>query len=311
MLRRGQRLLRLAARVGEDQAIYEQVFEGLGYAANREPFRKLAQALPLDGLSADTDASRLLALFFGMAGLLPDATQVAVLPELADFVTQAWREWWLSGRTVAGLTWNTAGSRPLNSVERRLAGGVAWLLRCEMRPVRWLRSCVARSDGVPRQLLREFLSPARMAGPWEGIRDFGTRLAHPAMLLGRERLTDLALNTYLPFLAVNAEVENDDDTLTLVRAAWERLPRGQENHLLRDAVRRFLSPPSRSREVLRTASQQQGMMDIFQNFCLALDHACYECPFCHPVNQKALSREQTRTGQLVGDGGFEPSTSTV
>ena len=131
------------------------------------------------------------------------------------------------------------------------------------------------------------------------------------MLLGRERLTDLALNTFLPFLAAKAEVENADNTFTLARTAWEMLPRGQENHLLRDAVRRFLSPPSRSREVLRTASQQQGMMDIFQNFCLALDHACCECPFCHSVNQKALPREQTRTGQLVGDGGLEPSTSTV
>ncbi len=279
MLRRGQRLLQLAARVGGDQAIYEQVFEGLGYAANREPFRQLAQILPLEGLDDSAEISQLLALFFGTAGLLPDTTQVEILPEMADFVAMAWRERWLSGRTAMGLTWNLSGSRPLNSVERRLAGGVAWLMHCGKKPVQWLQGCVTRADGVPRRLLREFLAPLRLAGPWEGVRDFENRLPRPVALLGRERLTDLALNTFLPYLAAQAEVENNTDTLTLVRSAWEMLPRGQENHLLKDAVRRFLSPPSRAHEVLRTASQQQGMMDIFQNFCLALDHACLECPF--------------------------------
>ncbi|MBR4125890.1 MAG: DUF2851 family protein [Victivallales bacterium] len=279
MLRRGQRLLRLAARVGEDQALYEQVFEGLGYAANREPFRKLAQSLPLESMGKLDDRQGLLALFFGAAGLLPDTTQVEVLPELADFVADAWRIWWRSGRTAPAITWNLSGSRPLNSVERRLAGGVELLCHCDGSPTRWLRTCVANAGGAPRRLLRELLAPLRLEGPWEGIRDFVTRLPRPVALLGRERLTDLALNTYLPFLAAKAEVEEDTATLTLARSAWEMLPRGQENHLLKDAVRRFLSPPSRSREVLRTASQQQGMMDIFQNFCLALDHACIECPF--------------------------------
>ena len=279
MLRRGQRLLRLAARAGADQAIYEQVFEGLGYAANREPFRRLAQTLPLDSLGNFDDAEWLFAIFFGTAGLLPDPTQQEVLPELAVAVNDAWRTWWLGGRVAAGIAWNPSGSRPLNSVERRLAGGVAWLRHCGGQPLSWLRGCVARADGAPRRLLRELLTPPQLAGPWEGVRDFTARLPKPIALLGRERLTDLALNTYLPFLAAQAEADNDAETLALSRAAWELLPRGQENHLLKDAVRRFLSPPSRAHEVLRTASQQQGMMDIFQNFCLALDHACNECPF--------------------------------
>ena len=30
-------------------------------------------------------------LFFGAAGLLPDTTQAAVLPELASLVSEAWR----------------------------------------------------------------------------------------------------------------------------------------------------------------------------------------------------------------------------
>ncbi len=279
MLRRGQRLLRLAARVGAEQALYEQVFEGLGYSANREPFRRLAQAIPLDDLRGCVEPTKLLALFFGAAGLLPDTTQQAVLPEIAEFVALAWQEWWRSGRVVADVSWSPSGGRPLNSVERRLAGGVAWLCRCAGHPVRWLAECVARSNAMPRQLLRELLTSPRMEGAWESMRDFSSKLPRPVALLGRERMTDLALNTFLPYLAAKAESEGDEATMTLARSAWSMIPRGQENHLLKDAIRRFLSPPARSNEVLRYASQQQGMMDIFQNFCLALDHACNECPF--------------------------------
>ncbi|MBQ4480409.1 MAG: DUF2851 family protein [Victivallales bacterium] len=280
MLRRGQRLLRLGAQVGEDQALYEQTFEGLGYAFNRQPFRQLAQALPLSACQdACRNESKMMALFLGTAGLLPDPTQVEILPEFRTFVSMAWRHWWASGQTSIGLKWNRNGTRPLNSIERRLAGGVFWLHACQSRPGCWLRECVEQSKGTPRQLLRLLTIPLKQDPQWEKMLNFETRLARPAALLGRERMVDLALNTFLPYLAAKAEMDHDDTTRQLAQDTWELIPCGQENHLLKDAVRRFLSPPSRARELLRNASQQQGMLDIFQNFCLALDHSCAECPF--------------------------------
>ena len=282
MLRRGQRLLRLAARSSEDQALYEQVFEGLGYAANREAFRTLAQLLPLNSLTDIEETNSLMARYFGMAGLLPDTTQTKVLPAFRPFVAQAWREWWASGLTAGDLHWNRAGSRPLNSIHRRLAGGIFWLQQCHGHPAQWLLNCAARAENNPKILLDKLLETSVRETPWDTMRDFATPVARQTALLGRERRRDLAVNTFLPFLVANAELQKDEPLRELARAAWEKIPRTQENRLLRDAVRRFLAPPSRARELLRRASQQQGMMDIFQNFCLALDHACQECPFVVP-----------------------------
>ena len=280
MMRRGQRLLRLAAQIGEDQALYEEAFEGLGYAANRRPFRQIAQALPLKScMPFSADNTKMLALFFGIAGLLPDPTQVAVIPEFRPFVLDAWKIWWDSGMTTLELQWNHAGTRPLNSMVRRLAGGVFWLQKCQSRPHAWLQNCIAQANGSPRQLLRLLVQPLEVDSVWLSMHDFECRLAHPSALLGRERLLDLTLNTFLPYLVAKAEMEKDPSVMELGQNAWELLPRGQENHVLKDAIRRFLAPPSRARQLLRHASQQQGMMDIFQNFCLALNHNCNECPF--------------------------------
>ncbi|MBR6470903.1 MAG: DUF2851 family protein [Victivallales bacterium] len=280
MMRRGQRLLRLAAQIGEDQALYEQAFEGLGYSANRTPFRQIAQALPLESCrSLIENPVQMLAIFFGIAGLLPDTTRTTIIPEFRPFVLAAWKHWWKSGRTAPDIKWSPSGSRPLNSIERRLAGGVFWLQRCHASPLAWLQSCLSQANGIPRQLLRRLTSPLNPDPRWESLRTFETRLPRPATLLGRERLLDLALNTFLPFLVAKAEMEHDAPTMKLCQETWELLPRGQENHVLKDAIRRFLTPPARARELLRHASQQQGMMDIFQNFCIALDHSCTECPF--------------------------------
>jgi hypothetical protein len=89
----------------------------------------------------------------------------------------------------------------------------------------------------------------------------------------------LAINIWLPFLGAKADAEGNCRALEIVREAWLNVPRTQENHLLKEAVHRFLTPPSRSRQLLRRAAQQQGMMDIYRNFCLALQHSCNECPF--------------------------------
>ena len=281
--RHGQELLRQCAERGEEQALYETVFDGLGYAANRRPFRMLAQAMPLASLAPDTPPDHLLAAFLGRAGLLPDPTREEILPAFAAWLGDAWKYWWSTGLESLDLPWAPFGGRPLNSVHRRLAAGVFWLVECQCRPAAWLRQTARDHAGAPRRLLRRLLAPAPEPPFWRGIRDFHTAVQPPAALLGRERRADLALNIWLPYLGAVAEMEDDARLLADVRDAWMSLPRGQENHLLRDAAHRFLTPPSRERQLLRKAAQQQGIMDVFRNFCLALNHNCNDCPFVVPA----------------------------
>lgn len=276
--RHGRRMLQRGMDIGLEQALYEKILDAMGYAANREAFRILAKELPVARLqSMSPDRDGLLAVFLGVSGLLPDPTREPVLPELRAWVTSAWGRWWQSGLERLDLPWKHNGVRPMNSVFRRVAGAALWLHQCQCRPLNWLEQC-AKSPS-PDALQKALMMPLADDAPWNHCRDFQHALPKPAALLGTDRRRDLLQNVLLPFLAAKAEMEGREELLLRIRQVWEALPRLQENHLMGNAICRFLTPPSRWRELLDGAAQQQGIMDIFQNFCLALDHNCDECPF--------------------------------
>ncbi len=280
--RHGRTLLQRGLETGQEQSLYERAMEALGYANNRENFLALAQGIPLELLRTHTEEGKdregLLALLLGAGGLLPDPTREKVLPALRPWLTQAWKRWWQSGLPRLPLVWKPGG-RPLNNAFRRTLAAAFWLHRCQCRPWVWLSRLARETRASPQALLKAVMAPLTEEAPWSQCRDFQHALPHPAALLGEDRRRDLAQNVLLPLLDAQAEEEGDAALQETVRRAWAMLPRLQENHLLRKAVSRFLTPPSRWHQLLPGAPQQQGMMDIFQNFCLALDHCCGECPF--------------------------------
>ena len=91
---------------------------------------------------------------------------------------------------------------------------------------------------------------------------------------------DIAANVYLPYLHQRGAYSAAQDAVTaqLAREVYLRLPRSQENRLLKEAVQRFFVPPSRSKEVVDNISRQQGLLEIYRRFCLALDMQCNQCP---------------------------------
>ena len=282
---KGARLARLAAEHGYDQALYETVFEGLGYKNNRAPFRRLAESVDLDTLRRLRDDDDREAMLFGAAGLLPDPTCQPVLPAWSETVRNFWDRWWAHGATRLELSWDQAMTRPYNSPCRRLAAGVAWLRQTNFAPAAWLRQC-SRTAASAKTLRQALCLDLPDDSPWRACRDFGHPIHPPAALLGKSRCLDLAANVFLPYLSARLELEHPLAAAVGAKAEAERarqafllLPPAQGNRLLTEAAHRFLTPPSRARELLKTCSRQQGLMDIYQNFCLALDHNCDLCPF--------------------------------
>jgi len=273
---KGQRLLRRAAAVGQDQAVYEAVFEALGYSLNREPFRQLAEGTPLEtllGLPSD-EARR--AVLFGRAGLLPDPTQSAVLPEFQEDIRRLWQCWWSSSGETLALSWRRDGTRPFNSRERRLLGGCLWLERCHYRPAAWLRG-LAQDVSIPENLQKALLDFPAGEPRWQTLRDFTSRI-RPAALIGRGRALDIALNVLLPFL----EAASSPQEGATARQIYLGICLAQDNRLLREAAQRFFVPPNRAKVILRRSCHQQGLLDLYQNFCQALDCDCTQCPFASP-----------------------------
>jgi hypothetical protein len=272
------RLQRHAVAVGPAQAAYEALFEALGYKANRVPFRALAREVPLRHLQHLPDDAAREAALFGAAGLLPDPSTAPVLPEWSDQVRQLWDRWWAGGGAVLGLSWNRGGTRPLNSPHRRLAAGTAWLRTCALDPEAWILQLAARSAD-PADLVRALRGQLDVDSPWEPVKDCTVRLKHPARLLGQARTDDILANVLLPFLNALASRAGDEGLSRRARSAFLALPRLQDNRVLQEATHRFLVPPSRARAVVRNAADQQGLMEVYRCFCLALGNDCARCPF--------------------------------
>ncbi|NOY82246.1 MAG: DUF2851 family protein [Kiritimatiellaeota bacterium] len=290
-----RRLHREGIRRGFEQALYENLFEALGYKSNRAPFRELARATPLSDLEKLPSGPHFEACLFGSAGLLPDPTAVRVHGELAGRARRLWDLWWALGRQPLRLGWRRAGVRPLNSPERRLAAGVQLLQRWECRPARRLLEVFETADGS-MDLLRRLRSELDVAGDWSAFANFARRLRKPARLLGPSRTHDILANAMLPFGAVLGRQQGRPELEHRARAAWLLLPALQENRLLVQAAHRLLSPPSRVRELVHRAAEQQGLLQVYQDFCLRLHNDCSNCPL-----QSGSSFEDSLSGVTVSD----------
>jgi hypothetical protein len=275
------RLQRRAVAVGEEQALYEEFFGALGYKANRDAFRALARAVPLTDLRAATEPLDREALLFGVAGLLPDPSLTKVRPLWQERLRDLWDRWWRFDREAAPILWKRASLRPTNSPERRLMAGLLFLESCHRQPLDFL-AAKAASNPRPKELLRLFGDALRCASPWEGAIDFSTALARPARLVGEDRVRDLAVNVLLPALHALGLSRGDTRLSDLARETYLAAPCLQDNRLLKEAAHRFFVPPSRAKTTLNGAVAQQGLLEIYRSFCLALDGDCANCPFVAP-----------------------------
>ena len=273
-------MMRQAVSLGVEQTLYEMMFESLGYKNNRVQFRTLARNVPLERLHNLESNEKRRALLFGMAGLLPDMTLEEVRPECRKKVATLWDAWWSLGIQPPEKTaWNQAGMRPYNSPFRRLMAGFEMLCACSFAPAAWLRGLL-RKCATPKELLASFSRLNNTDSPWRPYRDFGHTINPPADLLGQSRLLDMVTNVLLPYLAGLSELEEGADSpgVNLAKSLYLELPRLQSNRLTKEAVQRFLIPPSREVDLVKYACQQQGILNIYSSFCLALDNNCELCP---------------------------------
>ena len=263
---------------GAGQALYEGLFEALGYKANRDQFRQLAQQVPLATLRELPPGLAWEAALFGRAGLLPDPSVVKVAAGWGDHVRELWDAWWQQGGEALAIAWCKAGSRPFNSPERRLAAGVELLRASQLAPDEWLTRLAAPCES-PRALLRVLAHELAVRSPWEPFKSFEVRLARPVLLLGCSRVHDLLVNVLLPFLSAQARRTGNAALAARAQEAYLLIPSLQANRALSEAVHRFLVPPSRGVALLRRACQQQGLLETYRSFCLALHNDCKNCPF--------------------------------
>jgi hypothetical protein len=99
----------------------------------------------------------------------------------------------------------------------------------------------------------------------------------PQPLLGAARVTDLAVNVVLPWLWIRAKEGGNEKILRETEKRFLAWPAAEDNSILKLARQRLLG--TSAAKMLKTAAQQQGLMQIVRDFCEHSNAVCADCRF--------------------------------
>lgn len=276
MRRKAARFHAAAVRRGEDQALYEELLAGLGYAANKSPARRLAERLTWTELRARAEggAETAYALLLDRAGLLPPTEDPAWDAETRGYWRALWQRAWphreALGEPMPRAAWRLAPLRPLNHPLRRLRAAAEWAAR-GTPPAATLRALAAgRTPARALAAWTEWLDvPA--SGYWAGRHSWNGPPAHsPAALVGPGRARALILNAVVPLLGASGM---PDDAW---RSLLETLPAEEASLAVREAARALFGA-DHPNGLLRSGLRRQGVLEILQTHCLASRDPCATC----------------------------------
>lgn len=265
-----------ARETGLRQALWEAMLGALGYKQNFWPMRRLGEVIHLDASLPLTAAQ---AVLLGVGGLLP-----AELPRRQSegdaYLRELWDVWWRERHRwlndlLPRAVWRLHGLRPANHPQRRLALAGHWLAAPGWADQ--VEDWAAR-DGRPADVargLRECLQGAEDAY-WSWHWNLtSARLGRSQPLLGDQRVTDLAVNVILPWLWLRASRGGNPELERQLQARYLAWPAGEDNAVLR-RLRQRMTPES-WKGLPRTAATQQGLLQIWRDFCEHTNSLCQDC----------------------------------
>jgi hypothetical protein len=202
-----------------------------------------------------------------MAGFLQTADLDVYKSSTREYVRRLWDRWWarrdvLQRLILPAKVWRISSTRPVNHPQRRVAA-LAMLAREWPRLQRASgKSSVAAANDFFQALDHPFWnfhytltadpSPKKMA------------------LIGESRVADILANVLFPFwLAEDADIWDE----------YAKLRARLSNRRLETAATRLFGTDPRRKQFLRTVASQQGLLQIYEDFCMQDNSDCTQCPF--------------------------------
>ncbi|MEI6561399.1 MAG: DUF2851 family protein [Verrucomicrobiota bacterium] len=263
LCRKAARQARRAEQFGPQEALYQGVAEALGYRNNKLPFTLLAQRFPLELLRARR--GEIEPLLFAGSGFL-NATDLSPMPgDTRSYLREVWAQWWphrtdYERLTVPASLWNLRSQRPVNHPQRRVAA-LAEIVR------HWpVLETLARTANV--SAIRKFFT--KLQHPyWDFHYTLTSRRSASRMaLVGEARIVDLLLNVFFP------------GAVSAAPTFWETyraLSAADSNQRVEIAARRLFGTSALGRQLCKRAMTQQGLLQIYEDFCMACDADCARC----------------------------------
>ena len=194
-------------------------------------------------------------------------------PETKAYLRALWEKWWAlrgewEGLIVPAKLWKFGGQRPVNHPQRRLAA-----LAAIVRQWPKIRAAAATCDEAKiHKLLGALQDPY-----WE--RHYTVRSGEspiPMALVGTSRVAEMLANLFYPWVII----ERPDK--------WENylaLDAELASRRVRIAAARLFSTDARQDELLKKAAMQQGLLQIYEDFCMQDETDCAACLFPRQIAQ--------------------------
>ena len=269
------RFARLSELHGEDEALYQSLAVTLGYKANKLPFTLIAQRMPLRILLQNkTDSDSIL---FGIGGFLNQPNLSSFEPETQGLLRRLWDRWWtrrsLFERLVIRSTeWQMSGQRPVNHPQRRLAA--------LSEVVRQWSKVRALSHQCQVHEIHEFFDQIRDEYWDHHYTLISGRSVRRMALIGKTRVEEMLANVFFP-KAILYDPSRWKD--------FEKLPASLYNRRARIAALRLFGAESGGARFLKSSASQQGLLQIYDDFCAMDCSDCLACRFPEQVKKMTNS----------------------
>jgi hypothetical protein len=258
---------------GRDETLFQEIATALGYKQNKLPFTLLTQRLPLRLLRQNVEDCE--ALLFGTAGFLETPDLDIYKKSTREYMRQLWDRWWphrdnLQRLILSPKAWHLSGTRPLNHPQRRLAA-LAVLAR------EWPR--LQRASGKTSVAAATNFFQALKHPFWIFHYTLTSDGSSKEMaLIGESRVADVLANVLFPFWAA-LDLKASASPSTQLWTEYAKLPAQLTNRRLETAATRLFGNDPRRTEFLRTIAHQQGLLQIYEDFCMQDNSDCAQCPF--------------------------------
>ncbi len=295
-----------------DQLLYEGIMEGLGYKANREPMLALARLLPLEkitglaeerksyeeNISSEERVYLLEAFYFYLAGLLPRTEPMRGGPEekyfsIPDTETRTYLEklrtilrdyqprLTVYGSPLTASHWVYKGVRPANFPLRRLSG-MSHFLNNHWQAVKnslflSLYKEVRKANSID-EIKNIFCQPGE--GYFAERSQFSAKRGKKTYaLIGEERVFAILANTVFPLFYLYALKENDSTIQKLIYSFYHSLKKINTNRIAKLMAYRLFGADKIKQFPIESEQKQQGLLQIFEDFCDTRISACEKCFF--------------------------------
>lgn len=256
-----------AAKQVWEQALYEFIFEALGFSKNKVQMLKLSSNVPLKLLYryAGHDTVKIQAILFGAAGLFFDIrSKDAYIDTVKDF----WRN--IEGKLKIQLMnrneWNFFGQRPQNYPTLRIAYGSQIAAKLMFGSLMKAVISLFSADLNSKKLFAELISlfePIR-DDYWQSHYDLGKASKTVYALGGRQRLTDIIINVLVPFVYLYGDTFNKSVVKLNSIELYNNLSIKSDNNITRLMHQQLIKHRALK---MNTPAKEQAVIQLHNFYC--------------------------------------------